>query len=574
LIMIDVEKTSKDSTPFQSEWNTAHFFAGGGRGAVLKDLQEALADKTELVTLIGEEGSGKTMLCKMLQEQWDTTHKIISMPSVVESFEDVSRVAAQECNMEYPVDANRADAKKIFLDLVESLQSKGVSLLLICDEAEKMYLATLERIRTILDDVNAQGGGLQILLAGRKSLEGNLGQLALCDFNPIVEKRFFLSALDENEIWSYLNFCVQSYCGIEEKEVFTKEAAAKIAAMSKGNLHMINVCADESLQSSSDETSFLVLLDHVKDGDSDGALTASGSGSFSTLSFSPKYVLGGGSLLALLLLIFLLSGGDEQKVMEPMIKQGTDPVFTNPPKQMSKAVDKPVPVTREKEVDPVLESVTEQEVKNVLDVKKIETVERIEGPAADLNEAKPPVLKTPVVISPVEIVEKNSIEPELPELTRQSKRSTDTTKRVPIPQIISSKEKQISVKAEPPPPAKKAPLSKASQDPVLGKFVAVGEKWQAGEADSSFSIQIMSLTSEQAEENLKRIVSQPEYQAVADKLVVLTRPSDPLTIFVFYGQYPSMADARNARNNMPIFLRDRHPYPISVRGAVEKARAE
>ncbi|MBN4068665.1 ATP-binding protein, partial [Desulfotalea psychrophila] len=157
--MIDVEKTSKDSTPFQSEWNTAHFFAGGGRGAVLKDLQEALADKTELVTLIGEEGSGKTMLCKMLQEQWDTTHKIISMPSVVESFEDVSRVAAQECNMEYPVDANRADAKKIFLDLVESLQSKGVSLLLICDEAEKMYLATLERIRTILDDVNAQGGG-------------------------------------------------------------------------------------------------------------------------------------------------------------------------------------------------------------------------------------------------------------------------------------------------------------------------------------------------------------------------------------------------------------------------------
>ncbi len=573
MIMIDVEKTSKDSTPFQSEWNTAHFFAGGGRGAVLKDLQEALADKTELVTLIGEEGSGKTMLCKMLQEQWDTTHKIISMPSVVESFEDVSRVAAQECNMEYPVDANRADAKKIFLDLVESLQSKGVSLLLICDEAEKMYLATLERIRTILDDVNAQGGGLQILLAGRKSLEGNLGQLALCDFNPIVEKRFFLSALDENEIWSYLNFCVQSYCGIEEKEVFTKEAAAKIAAMSKGNLHMINVCADESLQSSSDETSFLVLLDHVKDGDSDGALTASGSGPFSTLSFSPKYVLGGGFLLALLLLIFLLSGGDEQKVVEPIIKQGTDPVFANPPKQMSKAVDKPVPVTREKEVDPVLESVTEQEVKNVLDVKKIETVERIEGPAADLNEAKPPVLKTPVVISPVEIVEKNSIEPELPELTRQSKRSTDTTKRVPIPRIISSKEKQISVKAEPP-PAKKAPLSKASQDPVLGKFVAVGEKWQAGEADSSFSIQIMSLTSEQAEENLKRIVSQPEYQAVADKLVVLTRPSDPLTIFVFYGQYPSMADARNARNNMPIFLRDRHPYPISVRGAVEKARAE
>jgi type II secretory pathway predicted ATPase ExeA len=470
--MTDIEKTSKDSAPFQSECNTSHFFAGGGRGVILKDLQEALSDKTELVTLIGEEGSGKTMLCKMLQEQWETTHKIIFMPSVVKSFEDVSRVAAQECNMEYPVVANRADAKKIFLDLMESLQSKGVSLLLICDEAEKMYLATLERIRKILDDVNAQGGGLQVLLAGRKNLERNLEQLALCDFNPIVAKQFFLSTLDQNETWSYLNFCVQRYRGTEEKEVFTKEAAAKIATMGKGNLRMINMYADESLQSSSDETSFLVLLDHVKDGgaDDDDRID-SGSGPFSSLSFSPKYVLGGGFLLALLLVMFLFSGGDEEKIVELKKNQSVNPVFTNPPKQMDKEVEKPVVVKQEKEV-------------------------------------------------------------------------------------------------------KKALPSKASQDPVLGKFVAVGEKWQAGEADSSFSIQIMSLISEQAEENLKQIVSQPEYQAVADKLVVLTRPSDPPVILVFYGVYPSMVDARNARNNMPIFLRDRYPYPVSVRGAVEKARVE
>jgi len=45
-------------------------------------------------------------------------------------------------------------------------------------------------------------------------------------------------------------------------------------------------------------------------------------------------------------------------------------------------------------------------------------------------------------------------------------------------------------------------------------------------------------------------------------------------LLVFYGVYPTMSAARNARNNMPIFLRDRHPYPVSVRGAVEKARVE
>jgi len=578
--MIDVEQTSKDTAPFQSECNTAHFFAGGGRGEILKDIQNALTDKTELVTLIGAEGSGKTMLCKMLQEQWNTMHKVIFMSSVVESFEDVVRVAAQECKQEYPVDATRADAKKIFLNLVKLLQSKGLSLLLICDEAENMYLATLERIRKILDDVTAQGGGLQVLLAGRKSLKGNLRQLDLCDFAPIVDRQFFLSTLDDNETWSYLNFCVQSYRGTEEKEVFTKEAAAKIASMSKGNLRMINMYADESLQSSSDETSFLVLLDHVKDGEVDNDLIDSGSGLFSQLPFSPKYILGGVLLLAFFVMIFLISGGDEEQIVELKLDQDGGPVFTNPPKQMDKEVEKPVVIKHEKEVElvasnlstpkPVLEPVTDQEAKIV---KEVKVVAKVDSPAPALSEPKIPVRRTPVEISPVGIVERISVEPELPELTKQNKISADKIKRILNPRITISKKKKIPVKVVPPPVKKTLP-SKASQDPVLEKFIAVGEKWQAGEADSSFTIQLMSLESDQAEKNLKRIVSQPEYQAVADKLVVLTRPSDPPAIFVFYGVYPSMEAARNARNNIPIFLRDRHPYPVSVRGAVEKVRTE
>lgn len=84
----------------------------------------------------------------------------------------------------------------------------------------------------------------------------------------------------------------------------------------------------------------------------------------------------------------------------------------------------------------------------------------------------------------------------------------------------------------------------------------------------------MALQSDQAEENLKRILAKPEYQEVLSKLVILKRPSNPPVVLVFYGVYLDMATARNARNNMPIFLRDRHPYPVSVRGAVEKARAE
>ncbi len=578
MIMMEVEQNNQSKAPFQEESNTEQFFVGGGRGAVLNDIQAALNNQVELITLIGEEGSGKTMLCKMLEEQWDTTHKIIFLPQIVESFEDIVRVVAQECDLQYPADADRAVAKKFFLDLVASLQGEGVNLLLLCDEAENMYLATLERIRKILDEVNAQGGGLQVLLAGRKSLGVNLEQLALCDFNQITEQHFFLSTLDDTETWNYLNFCVQTYRGTEEQEVFTKEAAAKIASMSRGNLRMINMYADESLQSSSADTSFLVLLDHVKDGGEPDGSIASDSSAVSQSLFSQKYIMGGGLFLALVLLIFLFSGDDDgEKLVELKVEQDTNPVFTNPPEQSVEVVEEIKETQIEERVveSVVVEALPPEPVDEVVVVQETQELEQAEIILAPVVNAQPLVEdQTPEEFSPVEEVEKNAIKTDIPELKKQSKISADKKKRIVVNPIISTNQEKMHTVEPVSPSVEKRSVSSASKDPLLGSFVAAGEKWLAGEMDSSFSIQLMSLKSEQAEENLRRIVSQAEYQAVSDKLVMLTRPSDPPVILVFYGVYPTMAAARNARNNMPIFLRDRHPYPVSVRGAVEKARIE
>ena len=570
-----VEQKNEGTAPFQEKCNTEQFFVGGGRGAILSDIKTALQDKVDLVVLIGEEGSGKTMLCKMLQEQWDTRHRILFLPQIVESFEDVVRVAAQECNLQYPADTNRADAKKVFLNLVATLRARGESFLLICDEAEKMYLATLERIRKILDDVNAEGGGLQLLLAGRKGLGRNLEQLALCDFERISEKQFFLSALDDHETWSYLNFCVQGVRGNDQQEVFTKEAAAKIASMGRGNLRLINVYAEESLQSSNADTSFLVLLDHVKDDGSDADLLSSTPDFLSQLSFSPRYLIGGFAVFSLLLLMFIFSGDDEKKPIELSVEQEGSSVFTTSimdaraPVPEAKGVTVLEPVGAEEVIEAVAVEIPEPES----EIVHLQEMELVENATSVPDEPQIPVQYTPVEISPVEIVERTVAEPEVPELATQSKISADKTKRLVSTRIVSSQRKIVS--GEPVLSSQTTVVTpETPKDPVLGRFFTAGEKWQAGEMDSSFSIQLMALKSDQAEENLKRIVSQPDYQAVADKLVMLKRPSDPPVVLVFYGVYPTMSAARNARNNMPIFLRDRHPYPVSVRGAVEKARVE
>ena len=554
--MIDVEQNSGGPAPFQEECNTARFFVGGGRGAVLDDMKAALAEPVDIVTLIGEEGSGKTMLCKMVQEQLTSSYKIIYLPQIVGSFEAIVRVAAQKCGVDYPAETNRADARRIFLDLMAALRSRGEKILIVSDEAENMYLATLERLRKILDDVTADGGGLQLLFAGRKSFRASLEQLELCEFNEVREKQFFLSTLDDNETWEYLNFCVQDLRGEAAQEVFTREAAGKIASMGRGNLRLINVFAEESLKSSSADTSFLVLLDHVRDDGVEEVLLPASKGLLEQLPFPPKFLFAGIVVCFLFLLVVFFGGVDDENSVVEEENFSTEEIVT---------IDVPNPLLNEAGAPP--SSVVVTAVEGLTETLTAPPV--VPEQEAVKNEVKTP--RYPVAISPVEIVEKKEIMADVPQFREQSKITADKTKRIVLQPEKSGPTKPVKpVKVVAAVPVKPSyPV-----DPALANLVIAGDRWLAGKEMTSFSIQLMALQSEQAEKNLKRILAEPEYQKVLSKLVMLKRPSNPPVVLLFYGVYPDMAAARNARNNMPIFLRDRHPYPVSVRGAVEKARAE
>ena len=583
-----VEQNIEGVAPFQDELNTAHFFTGGDRGTVLAAIMATLRGQVGIITLIGEEGSGKTMLCNMLAEQGESSCKVVLLPQTVQSFEEIVRVAAGKCDLQYPAETDRDDARRIFLELIVSLRAGGESLLLICDEAEKMYLATLERLRKVLDDVNQDGGGLQLLFSGRESLAGHLEQLDLCEFEHIPEKQFVLATFDREDIRSYLNFCVQACGGNPQQEVFTQEAADKIASMGMGNLRRINGLAQAALQSSNAENSLLVLADHVKEESATGELLAAKSGilqrvpSLSQLPFPPGYMLGGAAALSFLLLFLVFSGEDEEKPIKNLPQVQESVVSTSPavaivsPAQDASSLVSPKETEQGVSPDPVrnepIEIITEKmENKETVDVSGVtapdsEPVQKQNEKPAEVSASVAVVPQaslqhTPVEIYPVEIVEGFAVGSELPELSTQSKISPEKFKR-----ILGISKKQTAEKT--------AVAPGIVRDPVLGSLVIGGEKWQTGVEDARFSIQLMALTSVRAEENLKQIILEPEYQKIVDKLVMLKRPSDPPVVLVFYGLYPSMAAARNARNNMPIFLRKHHPYAVSVRGAVEKARVE
>ncbi len=162
---------------------------------------------------------------------------------------------------------------------------------------------------------------------------------------------------------------------------------------------------------------------------------------------------------------------------------------------------------------------------------------------------------------------------ELPEESSEIK-PTETTTQVAVEQE-QEKEQEVPVQIIQTSSKEESKASRTSPHDVDMSYLrrlAAGSTWITGVSKGKFTIQLMVLTSENGVENLKKILAKKTYYEIADKLFILRKPAAPSMVLVYYGEYESMKDARNARNSMPVFLRKHHPYSISIKGAVDKIK--
>ncbi|MCK5516633.1 MAG: AAA family ATPase, partial [Desulfobulbaceae bacterium] len=252
------------TSPFQATNDLENFFVGGGRAEVLSRLQESITAGVPLLVLTGEEGSGKTMLCRVLQQRIAEERVVVYFQHTVESFEDVVRIIARQLGVVTVAEDDRG-GRALIGNIVKLLLEKQSHLCVIFDEAENIYLATLERIRKMLGQMTEAGVYFHVLFSGRPSFIENYEQLIICDFKQVEEVHLSLEPLSEVETADYLEGCMAHLSSDSQRDLFTEEVIAKICEFAKGNFGMINSLAEESLVTPGDSSSFMVLLDSVGD---------------------------------------------------------------------------------------------------------------------------------------------------------------------------------------------------------------------------------------------------------------------------------------------------------------------
>ncbi len=657
-----------NQSPFAEKPDLDIFFPEAARQEILQTLyQDLLADKP-LIRLIGKEGYGKTMLCRLLLRDLPADDfEVVFLDNPVGSFDDLLHSFCRDLGME-PAKVDDVDLADELSRLLKHNQARKKQVVLIVDEAEKLFLAALERLmRTLSESDNV----LHIILSGRPALEESLEQLDAYCSDISESTSYILEPFTEEETRAYINFRLTTV-GLPENnqdDIFSREAVRKIFETTKGNLRLVNILAEEALQATSADKSFLVLFDHVVEQNDNSGETPANTGRSAGQGKKPL-------LLTVVLLALLAGGGwyyfnrynvvvgpsisdnDSGKPVpviqrdkpsepskpvpgepaqdEPVPSEPEQPVVTTPIQNEQPAEqpeDKPVvaaveePVVKQDQTDqpvqqieqePLEQEPLEQEPLETLPTDEVHT-KPVTAPTEPEQPEEDQVTQSTVPEQPVETSPPVEDEPEIIELTPVTKKTRPNTEQTVEMQddlqsgtgesrpdqataevttisalqpdneeeitaqstrdtpVINESVANIAASAEPEPAAsQETEVSREPLDPhadeVYQRRLSAAAKWHLPSYKEKFTVQMLMLASQEAETNVRKMLIRDEYLDIETKLYILRKKAnDQPALYIFYGIFDTMDEARNARNTMPLFLRKHHPYPLSIIDAMKKA---
>jgi type II secretory pathway predicted ATPase ExeA/septal ring-binding cell division protein DamX len=213
---------------------------------VLEALLYAIQSGEGILKVVGEVGSGKTMLCRMLEQRLPETVEVVYLANPKLTPHDILYAVAFELNLDVTQDTPR-------LVLMQKLQSHLLqqhaanrSVLVIIEEAQSMPLETLEEIRLFSNLETHQHKLMQIVLFGQPELDKNLQEKNIRQLKERITHSFYLNPLTPDEVSDYLRHRLQA-AGCPAPQIFSKAAENLISKASGGLTRRINILADKAM---------------------------------------------------------------------------------------------------------------------------------------------------------------------------------------------------------------------------------------------------------------------------------------------------------------------------------------
>ena len=232
--------------PFGITPDTQLFYAGGKRGDVLDALLYAITHGEGIVKVVGEVGSGKTMLCRMLQTRLPQTVDVVYLSNPRIDSGDVIFAIATELHLPLQSTASRLQVQHAVQELLLARHAENRRVVVFVEEAQGMPLDTLEEIRLLTNLETEREKLLQIVLFGQPELDVHLADPRIRQLRERITHSFNLGPLAASMITEYVGHRLRA-AGHPNGDVFESNALRLLVQVSQGLMRRVNVMADKAL---------------------------------------------------------------------------------------------------------------------------------------------------------------------------------------------------------------------------------------------------------------------------------------------------------------------------------------
>ena len=248
--------------PFRITPAVEFFYRGCVRGETLDALKYAIANGEGILSVVGEVGTGKSMLCRMLMTDLaDETHLVyIANPS----FSDLEIIfhIAEELGIDISADQHQV-ARSLQNRLLD-LNQAGERVLVCIDEAQAMPDTSLEQIRLLSNLETSTDKIVQIVMFGQPELTEKLGRKHMRQLRERITSAFGLRNLNADEVSEYVAHRLHKAGASNPEGIFTRSAITTISKVSQGISRRINILCDKSMLAAFADNSVNVTNTHAQ----------------------------------------------------------------------------------------------------------------------------------------------------------------------------------------------------------------------------------------------------------------------------------------------------------------------
>ncbi len=186
--------------PFRITPDTHVFFEGSDRGPTLHALCYAIAAGEGITKVVGEVGTGKTMLCRMLPNTLgdDIDWVYLAHPSL--SPEQILHEVARELGLSITEYSDKLTVMRQLHSTLLERHAANRKVVVLVEEAQEMPLETLEELRLLSNLETDEYKLLQIVLFGQPELDEKLAGRKIRPLRERITHSLYLPPLQLQDI--------------------------------------------------------------------------------------------------------------------------------------------------------------------------------------------------------------------------------------------------------------------------------------------------------------------------------------------------------------------------------------